>query len=41
MMQPIPTRTLSHARGSHLTAVEPEIAISGADQNERGLWGRE
>ena len=26
---------------SRLTAVEPEVAILGADQNERGLWGRE
>ena len=26
---------------THLTAVEPEVAIFGADQKERGLWGRE
>ena len=37
----------SHARArglsmrTHLTAVEPEVAILGADQKERGLWGRE
>ena len=37
----------SHARArglsmrTHLTAVEPEVAILGADQTERGLWGRE
>ena len=26
---------------SRLTAVEPEVAILGADQKERGFWGRE
>ena len=37
----------SHARArvlsmrTHLTAVRPEVAILGADQKERGLWGRE
>ena len=37
----------SHARArglsmrTHLTAVEPEVAFLGADQNERSLWGRE
>ena len=47
MVQPIPTRALSRARGlsmrTHLTgpAVDPEVAILGADQKERGLWGRE
>ena len=41
----IPKRALSHSRGlsmrTHLTAVEPEVAILGADQKERGLWRRE
>ena len=26
---------------SRLTAVKPEVAMLGADQKERGLWGRE
>ena len=43
MVQSIPTHT--RARGlsmrTHLTAVGPEVAILGADQKERGLWGRE
>ena len=36
-VQPIPTRALSRARGLSMRT----CTILGADQKERGLWGRE
>ena len=45
ILQPIPTRALSQARGfsmrTYLTAVDPEVAILNADQKERSFWGRD
>ena len=41
MVQSIPTRARGLSMRTHLTAVEPEVAILGADQKERGLWGQE
>ena len=35
------SRAYSREWPSRLTAVKPEVAILGADQKGRGLWGRE